>query len=157
MCVSAGMITSATRSSTDVASITSKTAMIPGHNPRHSYTTPKRNRISGLFSRDKSSDLPERANISLYSAPRGKEKRKPLLTFDTLTQAFAVYPERPKLISSSTLIKLEGMYGDEEMCANMRHREGWMLVMPDFEGARSVSGEMLKWLIGEYTPFPELL
>lgn len=157
MCLSAGSSTSATRSSTDVASISSKSPKIPGHNSRHSsYVTPKKKRISGLFSRDKSGDLPERANISLYIAPRGKEKRRPLLTFDTVTQAFAVYPERPKLISSSTLVKLEGTYGDEEMCANWKHREGWMLLMPDLEGARSVSGEMLKWLIGEHVPFSEL-
>jgi len=149
MCLSAGAITTATRSSTDVTSITSKSSMIPG-NPRHSsYTTHKKNRISGLFSRDKPNDLPERAIISLYIAPRGKDKRKALLTFDAVTQAFAVYPERPKLISSSALIKLEGTYGDEDMCANMKHREGWMLLMPDLEGARTVSGEMLKWLIGE--------
>jgi len=146
MCLSAGAITTATRSSTDVAS---KSSMIPG-NPRHSsYTTTKKNLISGLFSRDKPNDLPERATISLYSAPRGKDKRKALLTFDAVTQAFAVYPERPKLISSSALIKLEGTYGDEDMCASMKHREGWMLLMPDLEGARTVSGEMLKWLIGE--------
>ena len=156
MCLSAGAVANAARSSTDVASITSKSSMIPG-NPRHSsYTAPKKHRISGLFSRDKPSDLPERANISLYIAPRGKDKRKALLTFDAVTQAFAVYPERPKLISSSALIKLEGTYGDEDMCANMKHREGWMLLMPDLEGARSVSGEMLKWLIGERAPFSRL-
>jgi len=153
MCVSAGAITNATRSSTDVASTGSKSPEIPGHVSRNStHIAPKKNRISGLFSREKPSDLPERASISLYAAPRGKEKKKPLLTLEALTQAFAVYPERPKLISSSTLIKLEGKYGDEAMCANMRRREGWMLVMPDLEGARSVSGEMLKWLIGEYAP-----
>ena len=155
MCLSAGMIMSAARSSTDVASINSKSPL-SGRNSRSStYAAPKKNRISGLFSRDKPSDLPERPNISLYTAPRGKEKVKPLLMFDAVTQAFAVYPERPKLISSSTLIKLEGTYGDEDMCANMRRREGWMLLMPDLEGARSVSGEMLRWLIGEHAPFLE--
>ena len=155
MCLSAGSITNAARSSTDVSSINSKSP-ISGHNRHSSYTASKKNRISGLFSRDKTSDLPERANISLYIAPRGKDKRKALLTFDGVTQSFAVYPERPKLISSSALIKLEGTYGDEDMCANMKHREGWMLLMPDLEGARSVSGEMLKWLIGECHQFPKL-
>jgi len=151
MCVSAGTITNATRSSTDVASIVSKTPVVSPQAARHSsYIAPKKHRISGLFSREKSNDLPERANISLYHVPRGKDKKKPVLTFDTVTQAFAVYPERPKLISSSTLIKLEGSYGDEDLCANMKQREGWMLLMPDLEGARSVSGEMLKWLTGEH-------
>ena len=153
MCVSAGTIMNAARSSTDVASINSKSPT--GSSSRNSYISPKKNRISGLFSRDKS-DLPERANISLYSVPRGKDKKKPVLTFDYVTQAFAVYPERPKLISSSTLIKLEGTYGNDEMCANMRNREGWMLMMPDLEGARSVSGETLKWLTGGRFPRPWL-
>ena len=152
MCISAGTIGNVTRSSTDVSSISSKSPLVPGQPTRHSsYVAPPKHRISGIFSREKSKDLPERTNISLYAAPRGKDKRKPLLTFDAVTQAFAVYPERPKLISSSTLIKLEGTYGDEDMCANMKHREGWMLLMPDLEGARSVSGEMLKWLIGEHS------
>lgn len=150
MCISTGMITNAARSSTDVTSISSKSPLVSGQIARHSSYTPQKHRISGLFSREKPRDLPERASISLYAAPRGKDKKKPLLTFDTVTQAFAVYPERPKLISSSTLIKLEGTYGNEDMCANMRHREGWMLLMPDLEGARSVSGEMLKWLTGEH-------
>jgi len=153
MCISAGAVTNATRSSTDVTSISSKSPKIPGQPTRHSsYIAPKKYRISGIFSREKHNDLPDRATIFLYSVPRGKDKKKPLLTFETVTQAFAVYPERPKLISSSTLIKLEGTYGDEDMCASMRHREGWMLLMPDLEGARSVGGEMLKWLIGEHTP-----
>lgn len=147
MCVSAGATINAARSSTDLASISSKSPQTP---VRHSsYVSPKKYRISSFFSREKLSDLPERPIIALYAAPRGKDKKKPLLTFDAVTQAFAVYPERPKLISSSTLIKLEGTYGDEEICASMKLREGWLLLMPDLEGARSVSGEMLKWLIGE--------
>ena len=156
-CISAGVVTTDTRSLTDVASVGSKSPLIPGTHLRHSsYTTPKRNRISGLFSRNKLDDLPERATISFYIAPRGKDRRKPLLTFHAVTQAFAVYPERPNLINSSTLIKLEGTYGDGEMCANMKHREGWMLLMPDLEGGWSVSGEMLKWVIGECVIFPKL-
>ena len=112
----------------------------------------KNRRISGIFSREKFDDLPERESISLYIAPRGKDKKKPLLTLSAVTQAFAVYPERPKLVDHSALVKLEGVYGDEDMCANMKHREGWMLLMPDLEGARSASGEMLKWLIGGRAP-----
>jgi len=157
-CISVGVGTTDTLSLTDVASVGSKSPLIPGNHLRHSsYTTPKRNRISGLFSRDKPDDPPERATISFYVAPRGKDRRKPLLTFFTVTQAFAVYPERPNLIIGSSLIKLEGTYGDEDMCASMKHREGWMLLLPDLEGARSVSGEMLKWSIGERTTFPTLL
>jgi CCR4-NOT transcriptional complex subunit CAF120 len=140
MCVSAGTITKAV-------------ARSPEHNTWDSSITPKKRRIPSLFSRDKSNDLPERANISLCNTPRGKDKKKPLLTFEAITQAFAVYPERPDRISSSALIKLEGTYGDEEMCANMKHREGWMLLMPGLEGGQSITGGMLRWLIGGYIPF----
>jgi CCR4-NOT transcriptional complex subunit CAF120 len=145
MCVSAGAIV-------DIAPISSRLSQIPGQNSRHSsYVTSKERGTSGLFSRDRSNDLPERASISFYNSPRGKDKKKPPLTFEAVTQAFAVYPEMPNLTSSGTLIKLEGMYGDERMCADMRHREGWMLLMPDSEGVGS--GEMLRWLIGEHVPF----
>ena len=169
MCVSAGMTTNTTRSSTDVAPT--------GSNSLHP-STPKKNRIiSGLFSRDKLNDLPKQANISLYNAPRGKDRKKPFLTFEAVTQAFAVYPERPKLISSSTVIKLEGTYGHggtyvhmsyrrkksinhvvhvddaAETRARLRHREGWLMLMPDLEGARGVNGEMLRWVIGKHVSF----
>ena len=157
MCLSAGSIMSATRSSTDVASTGSRSSL-SGRNPRHSsYITPKKHGISDLFSRDRSSVLPERANISLYISPQGKVKREPFLTFDAVTQAFAVYPGRQDLIGSSTLVKLEGTYGDEDICGKMKGREAWMLLMPDLEGAESASGEVVKWLIGEHTPCPGLL
>jgi CCR4-NOT transcriptional complex subunit CAF120 len=157
MCVSAGTISSVSRSSTDVASISSKSPLIPEHNSF--YVRPKKHRISGLFSQKKSAglpDLPERARISLYVDPRRKDEN-PVLTFEAVTQAFAVYPEQPKLISSSTLFKLEGTYGDEETCANMKGREGCMLLMSDSAGVRGVSWEMQKWLIGEHASFSELL
>ena len=151
MCVSAGMITDATRSSADLASISSGSSQNPGHDPRHSsQVTPKKRGFFGFFSREKSIDPPERANISLHKTSRGKDRKRPLLTFKAVTQAFAVYPERPKLISSSVLIKLEGTYGDEEMCKGVEPREGWMLLTPDLEGAGSA--EMLRWLIGEHVP-----
>lgn len=56
-----------------------------------------------------------------------------LLSMHGVTQAFAVYPERPELISRSTLLKVEGMFGTEELCGEMRGREGWVLVMPEID------------------------
>ena len=157
VCISAGMVTTDTRPPTDVAFVGSKSPTIQGNHPRRtSYTLPKIKRISGLFSRGKSDGLPERANISLYRAQRGKDEMKALLTLDAVTQAFAVYPDQPKLISSCTFIKLEGTYGEEDMCANMKQREGWMQLMPDPEGAQSANVEALKWLIGERAPFPKM-
>ena len=63
-------------------------------------------------------------------------------------QAFAVYPERPELISRSTLMKLEGVFGDEDMAGGMKLKEGWLMVLPEFEGQNIRASEMLKWLIG---------
>ena len=148
MCVSAGTITSAARSSTNVVPIVSSNPLqIPGHNPqRSSHLAPKKRRISGLFSRDQPNDLPERPTISLYVASWRMGRKRLLLTFETVTQAFAVYPERPNLISSRPLIKLEGTYGDEEMCTSTGCREGWILLVPG--GSRKI----LRWLIGEHAP-----
>ena len=157
MCVSAGMISSVTRSSTDVASISSKSPLIPGHNSF--YVRPKKHGISSLFSQKKLAgfpELPERARISLYVGPRRKDG-SPVLTVEAVTQAFAVYPERPELISGSTLFMLEGTYGDEEMCANMKGREGCMLLVSDLAGVRGMSWEMQRWLIGEQVPFAKTL
>jgi hypothetical protein len=148
-CVAARKITDATRSSTGVVPIGSDSPQVTGHDAR-----PKRREfyLSDLF-QGESNDLPKQATISLYDSPRGKGGRKPVLKFKAVTQAFAVYPEQPKLINGSTLIKLEGTYGDERMCANMKRRKGWMLLMPNAEDAKS--GEMLKWLIGEHVPFDQ--
>lgn len=66
-----------------------------------------------------------------------------------VTQAFAVYPERPELINKSTLIKIEGQFANEELAREMINREGWILVMPDLEGGNNQVGEMLRWIIGE--------
>jgi CCR4-NOT transcriptional complex subunit CAF120 len=97
MCVSARTISSITRSSTDVASISSKSPLITGQNRSHSsYVTSKTHHISGLFSEEKPRrlpELPERAHIYLYDCPRRKDEN-PVLTFEAVTQAFAVYPER---------------------------------------------------------------
>ena len=131
--------------------ITKAIALRLEHDVWHSpHVTPENRRIRGLFSQYKSNDLPERANISLRNTPREKDREKPLVTFEDVTQAFAIYPERPDRISSSALIKLEGTYGNEEMCAKMKHREGWMLLMPDVDGTGG--REMLNWLMGECVP-----
>ena len=143
MCVSAGTITK---------------ALVLGleHDTRDSTrVTPKKRGISGLFSRNKSNDPPEQANIVLYDDQRRKYS-KPVLKFNAVTQAFAVYPERPELISSRALIKLEGTCCDEEVLAAGNKgavSKGWMLLMPDLED--SGIEEMLRWLIGECVPFPK--
>jgi CCR4-NOT transcriptional complex subunit CAF120 len=101
--------------------------------------TPKKRGISGLFSRDKSTIPPKQANIFLYNG-RPRIYKIPVLKLSAVTQAFAVYPERPKIVSNHTLIRLEV-------------DEGWMLLMPDLEGAGI--GETLRWLVGERVPFAD--
>ncbi|KAF9223773.1 hypothetical protein BS17DRAFT_117890 [Gyrodon lividus] len=114
---------------------------------------PRKKRMSNLFSREHNEDLPLRPLLSLYASPKPKDKKKALLTLKDLTQAFAVYPERPELIDRSTLMKLEGLLGDEETAGGMRGREGWLLVMPELEAGNTQASEMLKWLVALHDAF----
>lgn len=90
----------------------------------------------------------------MYTGMKPKERKKPLLTMTNVSQVFAVYPERPELIPKSTLIKVEGTFGDEELAVSMKSREGWILIMPSMEqlGPNGTqSSEMLKWVIGGFS------
>jgi len=114
----------------------------------------KKKRIS-LFGRDPS---PPRSSsmkptISMFTSPKPKDKKKAFLSMCQLTQAFAVYPERPELISRSNLMKLEGQMGDEHAAGGMRGREGWWLVIPDVESGNNQASELLKWVVGQYVFF----
>ena len=131
MCVSAGRVTSALR---------------PEHNTWDPpYIAPKKRGISGLFSQDKP---PMESIISLYNGQRGRFS-KPVYTFKRVTQAFAVYPNEPDLISSRTLIKLQGTYHKDAI----KEYESEMLLVPDLEGGGIQ--EMLGWLIGGHVAFAE--
>lgn len=112
----------------------------------------KKKRMSNLFSRDTSPHRsgPQSPSILMYPSPKPKDKKKPMLTLNNVSQAFAVYPERPELISRSTLIKVEGLMGEEDTAAAMRKREAWLLIMPELEGGLGQSVEMLKWVVGVY-------
>jgi CCR4-NOT transcriptional complex subunit CAF120 len=104
-----------------------------------------------LFSLDfgARNDLPPKPVIAMFASPRPKDRKKPIMTVWDVTQAFGVYPERPELISRSTMIKVEGTFGDDDIAANLRLREGWVLIMPEIEGTEQTT-EMLKWIIGEF-------
>ncbi|KAF9525646.1 hypothetical protein CPB83DRAFT_859099 [Crepidotus variabilis] len=132
--------------------------------PRRSHESPsghhntiKKNRVSALFSREPNSPggapLPAKPMVFMFSSPKPKDRKKPLVTLANLSQAFGVYPERPELISKSTLIKLEGTFGDEEMCGSLRTREGWALVMPELEASIGQAAEMLKWVVALHDSF----
>ncbi|THV07320.1 hypothetical protein K435DRAFT_959906 [Dendrothele bispora CBS 962.96] len=113
-------------------------------------------RMSNLFGRDHSPQRnagPSKPMITMYAGQKPRDRKKPILTMSDVTQAFAVYPERPELIQRSTLIKVEGTMGEEEIAGSMRTREGWLLVMPQLEGNLSPAAEMLKWVIAFHDAF----
>jgi CCR4-NOT transcriptional complex subunit CAF120 len=112
--------------------------------------TMKKKRVS-LFSRDSGArnDLSPKPMIAMFASPRAKDRKKPIMTVLDVTQAFGVYPERPELISRSTLIKVEGTFGDDDIAANLRLREGWVFIMPEIEGTEQVK-QMLKWIVGKF-------
>lgn len=117
---------------------------------------PRKRRVSTLFSSgngDAKNAAPPRPTLTLHASAKPKDKKKPLLSVSALKQAFAVYPERPELISRSTLLKLEGTIGEEEPAGTMKGQEGWLLVMPELEGGNTQASEMLKWLIGIHDAF----
>ncbi|EKM58341.1 uncharacterized protein PHACADRAFT_90445 [Phanerochaete carnosa HHB-10118-sp] len=121
-----------------------------------SPTVLRKKRISSLFSRDQSPPrvpAPARPMLQLFMSNKPKDRREAVLTVRDVSQAFAVYPERPELISRSTLLKIEGMLGDEEVAGAMRNREGWLLVMPELKGNGARASEMLKWLIAIHDAF----
>ncbi|KAF9052500.1 hypothetical protein BDZ89DRAFT_1125915 [Hymenopellis radicata] len=123
-----------------------------GATPTHGI---KKKRMSALFARDASPTRvgPSKANVSMFLSQKPKDRKKVLLTMTDVTQAFAVYPERPELISKSTLIKIEGRIGTEDIAAGMRGREGWILIMPELEGGLSQAAEMLKWVVAYHDAF----
>ncbi|KAJ8072371.1 hypothetical protein PM082_015930 [Marasmius tenuissimus] len=136
---------------------------VPSNNGAGAATTGnatgRKKRMSNLFStKDKEANGNtgpsfQKPTVAMYTSPKPKDKKKPVLTMTDVAQAFAVYPERPELITRSTLIKLEGSLGAEEMAGGMRGREGWLLVMPQLEGSLSPAAEMLKWVIALHDAF----
>ncbi|KAJ7158649.1 hypothetical protein C8R46DRAFT_396215 [Mycena filopes] len=129
--------------------------------PPNSAGTRNKKRMSNLFGSKEQNGplgggggpLPPKPVIAMFAGPKPKDRKKPLLTFHNVTQAFAVYPERPDLISRSTLIKLEGLIGDEETAGDMGRREGWLLIMPELEGGLGQAEEMLKWIVALHDAF----
>lgn len=116
--------------------------------------TIKRNRMSNLFSKEThASNPPAKPVISMFTSAKPKDRKKPLMTVHNVTQAFGVYPERPELINRSTLLKVEGTFGDDDMAATLRLREGWVLIMPELENGVGQAAEMLKWVVGLHDAF----
>jgi CCR4-NOT transcriptional complex subunit CAF120 len=89
------------------------------------------------------------AIIKFY--PSQKDKKKSVLTIRNVTQAFAVYPKRPELITRSTVIKIEGLIGDEDVAGDFKRQEGWVYIDTAEGEERKGLMELLKWITGKYT------
>lgn len=115
----------------------------------------RKRRISSLFGREENQpqQVSNRPILAFFLSPKPKDKKKPFLTLQDVTQAFAVYPERPELINKSTLMKIEGKIGHEDSAMNMRGREGWVLVMPELEPGVPQVNETIRWLIAFHDSF----
>jgi CCR4-NOT transcriptional complex subunit CAF120 len=129
---------------------------VPGSPPatKSTHESLRKRRISTLFGREevRSTSISSVPVVTFYVSPRPKDKKKPFLTLQVATQAFAVYPERPELITKSTLMKIEGTIGNEDAALGMRGREGWVLVMPELEDGVPQTTETIRWLIGKVIP-----
>lgn len=125
----------------------------PGTPPDPPQTQHKR-RIS-FFGRDSNQTQPPPVEplITFYLSPKPKDRKRPFLSLRDVTQAFAVYPERPELINKSTLMKVEGTIGDEEVAMAMRKRECWILIMPELETGVPQANETIRWLIAIHDAF----
>lgn len=127
-----------------------------GHQPESPVGPPRagspqrKKRISSIFGREENQPQPtsKRPLVAFFLSPKPKDRKKPFLTLGDVTQAFAVYPERPELINKSTLMKIEGKIGKDNAAMNMRDREGWVLVMPELEPGVPQANETIRWLIG---------
>jgi hypothetical protein len=128
-----------------------------GSPPGPGTGTMKRNRMSSIFGKAHSHNAAVQLSsptVTICASDKIKDRRRPKYTLTNVTQAFAVYPERPEVIQTSTLFKIEGSMQDEEIKLNEHERrpaqDGYLLVMPETDPARPGCIEMLKWLVGQY-------
>ncbi|KAG8756973.1 hypothetical protein FRC11_004884, partial [Ceratobasidium sp. 423] len=128
--------------------------------------TPKKGRLSGLFSKSShqhtssnasvSSNSPvgDMGNMQFFTGSKPKERKFPVLSISSITQAFAVYPERPDLITRSTLVKIEGRLGREDGAGAIKGTEAWVLIMPEVESGQPAGPrKMLEWVVGLHDAF----
>ncbi|KAG8872489.1 hypothetical protein FRB97_007573 [Tulasnella sp. 331] len=119
-------------------------------------TLSKSRRISNIFGGGGGHQTPVvKSSLSFYLSTKARDKKKPWMNVADITQVFAVYPERPEMISKSTLIKVEGSMTEEEGAGAMKGKEAWSLIMPEMEGPGGRMGvmEMLKWIVGFHDAF----
>lgn len=88
--------------------------------------------------------------VKLCASPDAKDKASPLLTLSNITQAFAVYNERPELVDSGTGMTIEGLIGEEPLAQTMKGREGWLMVIPEVTEKLSRNELIVMWLMGTF-------
>jgi CCR4-NOT transcriptional complex subunit CAF120 len=111
--------------------------------------------MSSIFGQEKHQPRQQsKPIVSFYLSSKRKDRMKPLLSLQEVTQAFAVYPERTELINKSTLMKIEGKISRDDAAMNMRGREGWFLVMPELKAGVPQANETIRWLIGTIVSLP---
>jgi CCR4-NOT transcriptional complex subunit CAF120 len=132
----------------------------------------RKRRVSNIFhssspstpNSSSSTSLPSGPFVTIYTSPKPKHRKSPpLLIISNVTQVYAVYPERPELISKSTLMKIEGFLDDGDMAGLWRGKEGWAFLMPESENGRDKQplagqgggqvAEMLKWIVALHDAF----
>jgi len=133
----------------------------------------RKRRVSNIFSSSPSTpnngssvSLPSKSFVSIYASPKPKDRKKALLTITDVSQVFAVYPERPEMISKSTLMKIEGSFDKSEMAGSFNGTEGWAFLMPEGEKGNEkgnekphpgagggLVAEMLKWIVALHDAF----
>ena len=133
----------------------SRTGSMSDGGPSSSPNMKSNRRISNIFSRDDgghgSGHLPLKPVITLFAGNKVKERKVVVLSMREVTQAFAVYPEKPELVNVSPLVKLEGLMGDEVAAGGMRSREAWLMFIPEVDGMTTGQATvMLKWVMGMY-------
>ncbi|KAH7097361.1 hypothetical protein BKA62DRAFT_451650 [Auriculariales sp. MPI-PUGE-AT-0066] len=137
------------------------TAGYTADRPSSPLAPPKKNRMSALFARSSSPPPPDaehlRPTIVFFAGNKGRERKQQILSMTSVSQVFAVYPERPEMIPLSTLMKLEGILGSEDHAMGMKGREAWLLIMPESPDSASTSSvsalEMLKWIVAAHDVF----
>ncbi|KAF8602352.1 hypothetical protein BDV93DRAFT_494874, partial [Ceratobasidium sp. AG-I] len=122
--------------------------------------SPKKGRLSGLLSRSKTrrnsgtSGTRGVPTILFYYSDKLKDRKTPMMSLSNVFQAFAVYPERPDLVTQNTMVKIEGLLGDEEGAGSYKGTEAWLLALLEV-GSGQATGlrRILEWVVGVHDTF----
>ncbi|THH30013.1 hypothetical protein EUX98_g4163 [Antrodiella citrinella] len=98
--------------------------------------------------------MPSKPFIQIFASQRPEDRNKVLLTLKDVTQSFTKPLISSKGVQSASL-KLEGVFGNEEMAGSMMNSEAWLQVLPMAEPGvdpNKVSW-LLQWLVAIHDAF----